>query len=734
MNSLDLVQGGPSNDDRIPPILPSWQEAPGEEASLVSHYLSILRRRKWIITGAVLAGLVLSVIGTLLMTPVYTASTTIEIQREQRNFTMVQGAEPDSGSVDYEFYETQYGLLRARSLAQRVARDLRLADDPKFFEMFGVRNAEDWFENGRVKRGAPSPDERITVAGDVLLEHLGITPVRLSRLIQINFTASNAEFAQKVVDAWASRFIELTLERRYEASSYARSFLEKRLTQLRQRIDQSERRVVDYASQEGIINIPGAAGTGAQSVERSLAADDLASLNTELAKATADRIEAQSRLGANGGSVTEGLQNNAITQLRARRAERASELSKLLQTFEPGYPPAQALQAEIAQLDRSITREEARVRSALSQTYAASRQREQALQEQVTGLKSGVLDLRRRSIQYNIFQRDADTNRQLYDALLQRYKEIGVAGGVGVNNIAVIDNAELPSKPSSPRPLINLAIGLMAGLAFGVLASIILEQIDEGLSDPSQVPNSIGLPLLGTIPLSDGDPVEALRDRKSALSEAYLSLQTNLAFSTDHGVPRTVAVTSSRPAEGKTTTSAALAESLVRIGHRVLLIDADMRSPSIHHMFQLNNDNGLSNYLAGQDQLTNLIRPVVNGMAIMVAGPQPPNAAELLSGPRLAELIRILRDQFDHIVIDAPPVMGLADAPLIANAVEGTVMVIEFHQTKRSVARVAVKRISGLNTRLLGAVVTKFNAKKAHYGYGYNYGYGYGYGTSADKA
>lgn len=732
MSSFDLVQGSAPNSPEASSMPAVGVDAGREEGSLISYYLSILRRRKWIIAGAVAAGLLLSIIVTLLMTPVYTATTTIEVQREQRNFTMVQGAEVDSGSVDYEFYETQYGLLRARSLAQRVARDLKLADSPAFFEMYKVRGAADWFENGRVRRDAPSLDKRLTVAGDILLDNLSVSPVRLSRLVEIRFTGPEAGFAQKVVDAWASRFIEQTLERRYEASSYARSFLDKRLSQLRERIDQSERQVVDYASREGIINVPATNASG-QSGERSLAADDLASLNAELAKATADRIQAESRLSGSGGSVIEALQNSAISQLRARRAELSSDLSKMLQQFEPGYPPAQAMQAQLAQLDRAISREETRVRSTLEQTYKASAEREQALTERVARLKSGVLDLRRRSIQYNIYQRDADTNRQLYDALLQRYKEIGVAGGVGVNNIAVVDNAELPTKPSSPRPLLNIAIGLLAGLLVGGLGAILIEQLDDGLADPSEVPNRLGLPLLGTIPLSDGDPVIALRDRKSAISEAYLSLQTNLAFSTDHGVPKTLAITSSRPAEGKSTTSVAIAESLTRVGRRVLLMDADMRSPSIHQLFGLSNKTGISNYLAGDDHVGTFIQDVSDGLSVLSAGPQPPNAAELLAGPRLAELLALLRERFDNIILDAPPVMGLADAPLIANVVEGTILVVEFQQTKRSVARVAYARINGIGAHVLGAVVTKFDAKKARYGYGYNYGYSYGYGEAADK-
>ncbi|MEI9928774.1 MAG: GNVR domain-containing protein [Sphingomonas sp.] len=176
-----------------------------------------------------------------------------------------------------------------------------------------------------------------------------------------------------------------------------------------------------------------------------------------------------------------------------------------------------------------------------------------------------MLDLRRRSIQYNIFQRDVDTNRQLYDALLQRYKEIGVAGGVGVNNISVVDPAELPNRPSSPKLVLNLLLGLLAGIALGAAIAFLLEQIDEGIGDPAEVQESLDAPLLCTIPKSlGGDPVAALEDPKEALSEAYFSLQTNLAFATDHGFPHTLAVTSSRPAEGKSVTAFAIAKTLAR--------------------------------------------------------------------------------------------------------------------------------------------------------------------------
>ena len=223
-------------------------------------------------------------------------------------------------------------------------------------------------------------------------------------------------------------------------------------------------------------------------------------------------------------------------------------------------------------------------------------------------MKGGILDLRRRSIQYNIFQREVDTNRQLYDGLLQRYKEIGVAGGVGVNNVSVVDVADVPERPSSPRIYLNLMLSLVFGLVLGSLAALALEQIDEAVADPEEIERNLGLPLLGAVPKSlDTDPIASLADRKSDLVEAYLAVQTNLQFSTEHGVPQSLAVTSTRPAEGKSTTALALATMLSRAGKRVILIDGDMRSPSVHHFAGVPNSKGLSNYLSGSDDIKSLI-------------------------------------------------------------------------------------------------------------------------------
>jgi capsular exopolysaccharide synthesis family protein len=666
------------------------------------------------------------------MTPKYTATATIEIAREASKITDFQGVERETGTFDQEFYQTQYGLLRSRALSERVAQQLNLVDDPKFFERFGFKSEAPAFKlvNGRYPTQKRA--ERQRVAGEILRRNLSVTPTRLSRLVDVGFTSPDPSFSAGVANAWAENFIQTNLERKVQATSYGRNLLQRQLALQKERLDESQRQLVTYASQQGIINLPAQGGSnGTATAERSIVADDLASLNASLAQATADRIQAEARYSQAGraGASTEALRNQAINSLRQRRAESSAEYQRLMVQFEPEYPAAKAIQSQIEQLDRSIAREEGRVSSSLQAEYREATERERALQNRVSQLKSSYLDLRRRSIQYNIYQQEVDTNRALYDGLLQRFKEIGVAGGVGVNNVTIIDAADMPQRPSSPRLIINLLIALSTGLAIGAALAFALEQIDEAIADPGEVERRLGLPLLGSVPKVSDDttPYAALLDRKSDLVDAYIAVQTSLAFTTEHGAPRSFAVTSTRPAEGKSTTALALATMLARANRKVILVDGDMRSPSVHHLGNVGHDRGLSNFLAGEENIETLTFSMTDlGLTAMSAGPIPPNAAELLTGNRLAVLIERLLETYDHVVIDSPPVMGLADAPLIASRVEGVIFAVESHGIRSSLVKTALGRLASANVRIFGGVLTKFEARKAHYGYGYEYGYGYG--------
>lgn len=680
-------------------------------------------RWRWVLAGGLAAGALLGIILTFMMTPQYASTARLEISRETDRVVNIDSVERDTSIGDQEFYQTQYGLLQTKALAERVVRELDLVDNAQFAPL--------------IDRSVPSGDrsKRIEAAAKLLLNHVGVAPVRGSSLVDVTAVTPDPALSMRIAQSWSDNFVESTLERRFNSSNYARHFLEQRLAQLRQKLEQSERAAVAYAASEGIVTLPSPAnGPDGSNVngapDRSLVTDDLTALNAALSSATAERIAAQSRLveASRPDATTQALSNDAITAMRQKRAEAAADYAKQMIEFEPNYPPVKAEAAQISKLDAAIAREEDRIRTSLQQDYRSAAQREAALQARVAGLKQNLNDLRRVGIQYNIYQRDADTNRELYNALLQRYKEIGVAGGVEKNNVSIVDPPEVSEHPVTPNLMVNVILSTLAGGLAALAIAVILAQIDDGVGDPAEVESKLGLPLLGTVPrLRIQDPIEALQDPRSGIVEAYLSMQANLELSTAHGTPNSLAVTSTRSKEGKSTTTIALAQSLVRARRRVVLVDADMRAPSVHRHFGVANSVGVSNYLAGKDDLASLLQESGHeGLTVMTAGPPPPNAGDLLTGERMPMLIERLMKEFDHVIVDCPPVLGLADAALVAAAVEGVIFVLEAGAIQAGMVRMALGRLRAAQVNLLGVMLTKLEPKRAQITYGYEYGYGYG--------
>ncbi|MEO6218733.1 MAG: polysaccharide biosynthesis tyrosine autokinase [Sphingomonas bacterium] len=715
-----------------------------QSESPLSQYLQILFRRRWIVLAFVLAGVLTALYLTLNVTPLYRATTKLEIAREAAKVVKVDGVEPDESSRNLEFYQTQYGLLKARSLAELVVRKLRLSENDTFMYGYARSKPPKMTASERALRRARF--ERS--AAGILLNHLTVAPVRNSSLVDVSFDSPDPTLSANVVNAIAENYISSNLARRFNSSAYARKFLEDQLARTRAQLEQSEREVVGYATRERIINLDGAPASGASaggattpttsasSPGQSLVGADLTSLNSALSTAKAERIAAQARYDQArnaGGTSSQTLADPATTQLRNSRAALVVEYSKMATQFKADYPQMQALKRQIDEITRQLSQQNTGVVSSLRSDYQAAVQREAALQSQVNGLKEGVLDLRRRSIQYNIFQRDADTNRVLYDGLLQRYKEVGIAGGVGTNNVSVVDPALAPGGPFTPRTTMNLLLGLIAGTLVGAALAFLLEQLDESILAPHDLEKKLGIPLLGSVPkVPDADnPLVELEDPKSPLAEAYLSVQTSLRFATSTGAPRVLLLTSSRESEGKSTTAIAIARNFAALGRSVILIDADMRDPSTHKLLGLSNAFGLSHALSGTEDLRQLVQPGPHDlMLVMTAGPIPPNPAELLAGPNLARTLEALLQQVDHIVIDGPPVLGLADAPLMASVAEATVFVIAANDTRTKTARVSLRRLADVRAHIIGAVLTKFNAKSLGYEYAYNYTYSYGDRTS----
>ena len=708
---------GPAAGERVPPI---------------RRIIRAGSRWRWVLLGGVALGAVAGILMTALMTRQYASTARLEITRETARVVDIDSVQRDTSIGDQEFYQTQYGLLQTRALSERVVRELALEDNPAVLKLFGH---EDLLKGGQRNLLDPAKRaQRVEVMGRALLQHVGIAPVRGSRLVDISAMTPDPHLSQTIAETWSKQFIESNLERRYEASDYARKFLENRLEQMRAKLEDSERKAVAFAASQGIILLPSATtskDSGAPSTgDRSLVSDDLVALNNALATATAERVQAQSRLSRRPDATAGALDNDAISRMREQRAQAQADYAKMLQQFEPNYPPAQALQAEIRSLDAAIRAEEGRVGTSIAQDYESALTRERMLSDRVNALKGNLTDLRRRSIQYNIYQRDADTNRELYNALLQRYKEIGVAGGVEKNNVSIVDAPKVPDRPSSPRLAINLLLAMFFGGLAGSGVAAGLQQIDEGIGDPAETETKLGHPLLGTVPKVRGEtPLEAFDNPRSPIVESYLAVQTALELSTARGTPRSLAVTSTRPREGKSITALALAQSLARSRRKVVLIDADLRAPSVHSLFGFDNTGaGVSNFLAGSDDIDALLRPTPHqGLSVITAGPHPPNAADLLTGNRLGDLIARLQERFDHVIVDSSPVIGLADAPLVAAAVDSVIYVVEARAVQAGAARRALQRLETAQANVVGIILTKFEPRHAHLGYGYGYGFEYKY-------
>lgn len=339
--------------------------------------------------------------------------------------------------------------------------------------------------------------------------------------------------------------------------------------------------------------------------------------------------------------------------------------------------------------------------------------------------------MRGRGIQYNILQREVDTNRALYDALLQRYKEIGVAGGVGTTPVTIVDRAQVPGSPYKPNLLLNLLLGLGLGLIVGFLAALALEIINDTIKTREDVRNKLGLACLGGVPKrrGKGSLIEDLSDMGSPVTEAYSAILAALRFSTGTGAPKMLLISSSRPAEGKSSTAFALAQNYARGGARVLLIDADLRRPAFKTP---KRDQGLSKLLTEESAIADhLMTTEQENLWLLPSGPIPPNPADLLATPRIKLILAEAASQFDHVIIDGPPALGLADATLLAAAARNVVLVVESGKTRTRAAREAIERIQEAGANILGATLTKTGEESA---YGYAYGYKlYSYGAHLGK-
>ncbi|HET7708182.1 MAG TPA: polysaccharide biosynthesis tyrosine autokinase [Sphingomicrobium sp.] len=677
----------------------------------------IISQWRWLILGALGLGIAAALAVSLLTTPLYRAFVTLEVNPPSVQIMDEKPSSQTPATTPWDFVATQAGLLESKSLAERVAQDLNLANNPDFVGSEGDAQSRLKAAAGKISGGleVEIPDE--------------------GQLIKFSYSTESPQLAASVANGLADGFINSGLQRRYEASAYARQFLEKQIAKTRADLEKSERQQVVYAQQQGIINTGRGEDAKSPSDANSLQGESLVALNKALADAIARRVAAEGAyrqaqaMGA--GEVAAGT-----SVLRQSRAALEAEYQDKRTLMKPEHPEMISLRSRIDELDRQIAREGAQVASGRASTlageYRAALGAERALQARVASLKGSVLDLRGRSIQYQILQREVDTNRSLYDALLQRYKEIGVAGGVGVSPVSIVDRAQTPTAPYKPNLPLNLALGLMFGLLGGVGGAVGMEMINDVVKTREDIRSKLGLAPLGAIPkrVGKGSFVEDLKDPASIVSEAYSAVAAALRFSTETGVPKTFLLTSTRASEGKSSSALALAQNFARRGKSVLLIDGDLRKPA----FKAGTEKiGLTKLLTNDDEVGgHVIRTQYENLWLLPSGPLPPNPADLLSTGRFQQILHEASEHFDVTIVDAPPTLGLADAPLLGAVTGNILFIIEAGKTRTSAAIDALNRLEASGAHILGALLTKATETGSGYGYGH-YGYGYGYGRIERK-
>ena len=697
-------------------------------AQVLINYWQAAIRWKWLIAGLVVSCVMIGIVFTMLQPRLYTASSVVQIDRGKRNITNVAGIEQPNSIMSDEFYNTQYALLKARSLAERVSHNLKLGEKPDFLFANGV-TADDLDQTSKSSQSVSTSliKKRENVATGILMGGIAIHPQHNSSLVDISFTSRSPYWATLIANAWPEQYIAANIDHEIAATADARHYLESRLSALRVRLEQSEQNLIRYAAQQNIVTFGSRRDAeGKTESARTLAESNLDALSAALLRAKTELITARSRAGGGAGRIsTDIVENVTISALQAKRHDLEGQYAKLMVQFRPEYPAARAVKSEMNSIDAAISRETARVNGTRFTTLAQTSRGVADLQSQVNAARREFDQQQSATIQYHIYQREVDTNRQLYDSLLQRYKDIGIAGDVGANNIVVVDQARLPSAPSSPNLRNNVLAALLGGLLLSGMVVFGLETIGEGIRFPGDVERLLHLPLIGATPLIDKSPWDRLGDPKSQISEAYFSVATALSFATHHGLPKSMVVTSAQPDEGKSTSALGIATAIGNTGKRVLLIDGDMRSPSVHKMLGLPNIGGLSNILSGSPNLLSFIGKTQHkNVSAILAGPSPLNPVELLSGGELTKILSALQESFDHIVIDSPPVVGIADALILGKAVEATVLVVQAEGAAIRIIQAALQRLLISQNRVLGAVVTKVNFGRFGYGYSYDYGYG----------
>jgi succinoglycan biosynthesis transport protein ExoP len=649
----------------------------------------------------------------LFMPRIYQAVGSVQIEQQATKVLGTEQSDPAaSGSDADRFLQTQVDVLTSRAMAKRVSDRLGLARDEDFLSAMGAGSLTEL-----------APLERSEKVLDVLARNLRIDLRRNSRVVDVAFTSPDAALAARIANTYAQEFIQGNIQRKVSIGDYSRDFLRNQLGLAKDRLEASERALISYARASRLID-PSAGASRQTEAEtpRSLVTANLIQLNRAYAQAKANRLEAQQRWeqaqAVPPTTLPEVLSNTAMQQILQQRAALSGEIGEMRQHLLGDHPSMLRASAQLNALDGQARALGESIRNSIRNQYLTAQRQESAIGEQVRALKAETLTEQDLGVRYNILRREVDANRQIYESLLQRFKELSAEAGITNNNITVVDTADVPRRPASPHPLRNLLLALVAGLALSLAYALGREKLDDAIRDPRDVEAKLNLPLLGVVPeFPDRALKPASRAPDAEVVGAHEAVRSSVELSSNRGLPASLLVTSSAKGEGKSTTAYFLACDLARRGRRVLLVDANLRQPALHRRFGVAADApGFSSALARLVAPEQAIRPAAEGVpAFLPSGPVPPDPAKLFAGPAVAELLASLAEDYDAIVIDGPAVMPLADAVELATAAAATLFVVEAGAAHFGQARAAVARLTRAGANLTGCIVTKYHARKVGY-------------------
>jgi polysaccharide biosynthesis transport protein len=722
-----------------------YNALPAQESTL-REYLRVLIKRKWLVVGCVVGIFAIVAIASLRQTPVYEAVGQIVVNKADSNVITFKDSMPVVDYYDQSDLDTEVRILQSDLLALQVVRQLNLDKRPEF------GGHPEQKQPNLVADPLQNDSSRTSALLGAFRGNLHVALIPNTRIIEIHYNSTDPQLAASSVNTLAATYVEQNFKTKFESTMQASDWLSKQLVDLQMKVETSQEKLVRYQKEHEILGID---------EKQNITTEKLDELNKEMTTAESDRMQkeavyrqtqsgdpdvvasaiiADAAGGGNGASLLDKLREQQAT-LRIQIAELSTQLG-------PAYPKVAQLNSQVKEIDHEVQTEVNKAVDHLRGEYQAALQRETMLRESFEKQKQEANKLNENSIEYSLLKRDVDSNRTLYEGLLEKLKEAGVTAGLRSNNFRIINAARVPTAPSEPNIPRNLAFALVLGIISGVGLAFLLENMDNTVRTPEQAQAISALPSLGMIPLgsksgnrgpsgarltltSSKEAVEMVTQVRpqSQMAESYRALRTSLLLSNLGAPPKVVMVTSARPQEGKTTTSINTAIVLAQKGVRVLLIDADLRRPSVHKTLGMGPRSGLSNVLTGTATLQQTITtsPVLPNLFILPAGSPPPNPAELLASAHMRDLLIELREQYDHIVIDTPPTLSVTDAVVLSPRADATILVIRSGQTTKQALRRSRDILMQVNAHVAGVLLNAVDLTSPDYYYYYEYQGKYGH-------